>query len=164
MSVRTEQAAAARRRSQLYLTTLATGASKGDAARRAGVRLDHLPYWRKKHEGFARREQLVMDDLQARRDRDRLIKCLCGNVLIGRMGQEFCSRSCAQKEARSAYWGPRDSDVLEALAAPLTRRVLSATTGIKVSGLRSILNRLRRRGLIKREGAARGLYCRWGKS
>ena len=89
----------------------------------------------------------------------------CPKILIGRhKGQEFCSRSCAQKEVKSAYWGPKDSEVLEALAAPLSRRELSAATGIPIGGLRSILNRLRRRGLIRREGAPRGLYCKWRKA
>jgi transposase len=155
------QEVAARERARVYLAVLATGVTKREAASRAGVRLDHLPYWRKRHEGFRRREQLVVEELQARQDSRMTIECPCGEILIGRKGQEFCSRSCAQKEVKSAYWGPHDSKVLEALGNPLSRRRLSAITGISAGKLRSILNRLRRRGLIEREGAPRGLYCEW---
>ena len=151
----------ARQRADRYLAVLETGTSKGAAANLAGVRLDHLPYWRRRLPGFARSEALIVEGQRVLKDVARVFECLCGKTLVGRPGQEFCSRSCAQKEVKSAYWGPADTRVLEALATPLARRDLATAVGIPVAGLRSILNRLNRRGLVVREGAPRGLYCKW---
>jgi transposase-like protein len=155
--------AASRTRQEAYLARLASGASVSDAARAAGVRIDSVPHWRVRYPEFARRESEIQERAEVRRELSLTRQCVCGRTFKAkRPGQEFCSKRCATREVKTAYWGPKDSLVLDTLRErPSTRRALVAGTGIPIASLRSILNRLHRRRYIERIGATRGLYAVW---
>jgi len=155
--------AAARARQDVYLVALTGGVSITEAARSAGVRVDSLPHWRVRYPEFAQRESEIRERVEVKREVSLTRRCVCGRTFRAkRSGQEFCSKACSSREVKTAYWGPKDTAVLDALRErSSTRRALIARMGIKLASLRSILNRLHRRGFIKRHGAARGLYAVW---
>lgn len=153
-----------RERQDAYLVALAAGASIGEAARAAGVRGDSVPYWRVRYPGFREREAEILEDRELAKDVRRRRLCVCGVEFVAqREDQVFCSRSCATRETKTAYWPELDTAVLDALAefGPLTRRDLVVALKVKLGSIRSVLARLERRGLIVRVGAARGLYAKW---
>jgi len=150
-------------RQGLYLAALLRGASITEAARAAGVKIESVPHWRIRYHEFARRETEIREHREVKRELVLTRQCVCGRTFRAkRPGQEFCSKRCATREIKTTYWGPRDTAVLDKLREkPATRRDLIARTGIRLTSLRSILNRLSRRGLIERTGATRGLYAVW---
>ena len=150
-------------RQDLYLAALRRGASITDAAGEAGIRVDSVPHWRARYPEFARREAEIHERAEVVREISLTRQCVCGRTFKAkRLGQEFCSKRCATREVKTSYWGPKDTLVLDTLREkPSTRRALVITSGIPIASLRSILNRLHRRGYIGRIGATRGLYAVW---
>lgn len=150
-------------RQKKYLASLQRGSTPGEAAKDAGVRIDSIPHWRTRYPEFARREVEIREAADVARTAALTRQCACGKTFVAKYDkQEFCSKSCATKEVKTAYWGPKDSLVLEELKKRrATRAELIDRTGVPLSSIRPILNRLHRRGLIKRTGAPRGPYAVW---
>lgn len=150
-------------RQKKYLESLRRKGSVAEAAKAAGVRVDSIPHWRTRYPEFLRRETEIREAAEVIRAAARTRQCVCEKTFVAKYdGQEFCSRSCATREVKTAYWGPKDSLVLEELRRRrATRAELIERTQVLLASIRSILNRLHRRGLIKRTGASRGPCAVW---